>query len=162
MAFFTSTVWGYPAETAFDCESPTSISIVSPSFSSMFNYRRIKSGMPISVVTTMGVFSCLVNLVPEPIDAALMWKSAPWVPDSQMILSDNTCLVLSSFPFSASLPCRGVYLVKNSCFTTSHHVYYLCLRFVDWKLGLRTVPYYGYGRIIYGIYGPTLKLWRYG
>ena len=29
-------------------------------------------------------------------------------------------------------------------------------------VGLRTVPYYGYGRIIYGIYGPTLKLRRYG
>jgi len=31
-----------------------------------------------------------------------------------------------------------------------------------WTLGLHTVPYYGYGRTIYGIYGPTLKLRRYG
>jgi hypothetical protein len=37
-----------------------------------------------------------------------------------------------------------------------------CNYVVKWLLGLRTVPYYGYGRTIYGIYGPTLKLRRYG
>jgi len=65
----SSTVCGYPAKTVFNCEFP--ISAVSPSFGSMFNYRgvNLKSCTPISVVTTMGVFSSLVNLVAEPVDA---------------------------------------------------------------------------------------------
>jgi hypothetical protein len=29
-------------------------------------------------------------------------------------------------------------------------------------IGLRTVPYYGYGRTTYGVYGPTEKPRRYG
>ena len=36
----------------------------------MFDYRHVKFCTPISVVTTMGVFSCFVNLAPEPVDAA--------------------------------------------------------------------------------------------
>jgi hypothetical protein len=67
MAFLTSIVRGYPAETAFDCDYCESIVSL---FGSMFNYRRVKSCTPTSVITTMGVFSCLVNLLPEPVDAA--------------------------------------------------------------------------------------------
>ena len=50
MASFTSDVWRYPARTVFDCESL--ISTVSLSFSSVSNYRRVKSGTPTSGVTS--------------------------------------------------------------------------------------------------------------
>ena len=62
MAFFTSTVCGYPVKTVvFDCESQ--ISTLSPSFG-MFNYRYVKSCTPIPVVSTMSLFllSCWPRL----------------------------------------------------------------------------------------------------
>jgi hypothetical protein len=59
MATFPSTVSGYPANTLSDCQSP--ISTVSPSFSYQI-VRQGKAGTPIAVITTMGVFSCLVSL----------------------------------------------------------------------------------------------------
>ena len=100
MLFFNSTVCGYPAKTVFDCES--SISTVSPSFGSMFNLRRNSSTPgPVSVVTSKGVFCCLINLVPEPADAEYDLKlGRDWsnycttsVPDAKMPLSDDICLV---------------------------------------------------------------------
>jgi hypothetical protein len=107
MAFFTSTVCGNSANTVFDCES--AISTVSPSFASTINYRRLRSSIPISVVTTMGVFSCLVKLVPEHVNTVYDVKlGRDWfnycttsVPDAQLLLSDDTYLVFSSTPFSA-------------------------------------------------------------
>jgi hypothetical protein len=78
----------------------------------MFNYRRVTSSTPISVVTTIGLFSCLVNLIPEPVDAVYDVKlGRDWfnycttvVPDAQLLLSDDTCLVFSFSPFSAVRP----------------------------------------------------------
>jgi hypothetical protein len=66
MATFSSTVNGYRANCLFDPQSP--VSTVSPSFSRQINIRRGKSGIPVAVVTTTGVFSCLVELQPGAVD----------------------------------------------------------------------------------------------
>ena len=66
MNSFISTVCGHSARTVFDCQSP--VSTVSPSFGWRFQYRRVKSCIPVSVVTTTGAFSCFVNLTEEPVD----------------------------------------------------------------------------------------------
>ena len=66
MAMFTSTVYGYRANCLFDPQSP--ISTVSPPFSIQFDIRRRNMGIPVAVVTTTGVFSCLVDLQPGAVD----------------------------------------------------------------------------------------------
>jgi hypothetical protein len=116
MISFTSTVCGYSAVTLFDCLSP--VSTVSPSFAERFNFRRVKSSTPVSVVTTAGVFSCLVNLFVEPVDAVYDLKlGRDWfnycttsIPEAKILLSDDTCLVFSSSPFSAVRSRRSEFL----------------------------------------------------
>jgi hypothetical protein len=60
MATFPSTVNGYHATCLFDPMSP--VSTVPPSFSLQINIRRRNLGIPVAVLTTIGVFSCLVEL----------------------------------------------------------------------------------------------------
>ena len=68
---------------------------------------------------TVGIFTCLVNLVSEPVDIVYDVKlGRAWfnycttaVPDAQMLLSDNTCLVFSSSPFSAVRPHHAEYIL---------------------------------------------------
>lgn len=76
----------------------------------MFNFQRQKSITPISVVTTMGVFTCLVNLVLEPtdVDGYDLKLGRDWFnyyttshPDAKILLSDDVSLVFSSNPLSA-------------------------------------------------------------
>ena len=60
----------------------------------------------------MGAFSCLVNLVEEPVETIYDLKlGRDWftycttsIPDAYILLSDETCLVFSSSPFSAVRP----------------------------------------------------------
>jgi hypothetical protein len=107
MISFTSTVCGYSAITLFDCLSP--VSTVSPSFAQRFNFRRVKSSTPVSVVTTAGVFSCLVNLFVEPVDTVYDLKlGRDWfnycttsIPEAKILFSDDSCLVFSSSRFFA-------------------------------------------------------------
>ena len=110
MATFSSTVNGYPANTSFDCQSP--ISTISPSFSRQIVFRRGKAGIPIAVTMTMGVFCCLVNLFPGPVDTVYdLMLGRDWfnycttsVPDAQILLLDDMCLNFSLSPFSAVHP----------------------------------------------------------
>ena len=122
MAFFISTVCGHAANTIFDCNSP--VSTLSPSFGSSFNYRCGKSSTPVSVVTTTGLFSCLVKLIPESVDTAYDVKlGRDWfnycttsVPDAQILLSDDTCLVFSSSAASAVRSRHaGLFVWSESC-----------------------------------------------
>ena len=107
MATFSSTVNGNPVNTLFDCQSL--ISTISPSFSRQIVLRRGKAGTPIAVVTTMGVFSYPINLLPGPADAIYdLTLGRDWfnyctnsVPDAQILLSR---LDSSSSPFSAVHP----------------------------------------------------------
>ena len=107
MISFTSTVCGYPAKTIFDCQSPVS---AVPPFGKKFSHRCVKTSIPISVMTTAGAFSCLVDLFEEHVDTDYDLKlGSDWVkfcttsvPDACIQLSDDdTCLVFSSSPFSA-------------------------------------------------------------
>ena len=110
MATFSSTVNGNPANTLFDSQSP--ISTISPSFSHQIVLRRGKAGTPVAVVTTMGAFSCLINLLPGPADAVYdLTLGRDWfnycttsIPDAQILLSDDMHLDFSSSPFSAVRP----------------------------------------------------------
>ena len=97
--------------TLYDCQSL--ISTVSPSFSHQIVLRWGKAGVLIAVVTPMGVFSCLVNLLPGPVDAVYdLMLGRDWfnnycttsVSDAQILLSDDMCLVFLSSPFSAVHP----------------------------------------------------------
>ena len=109
MNLFTSTVCGYSARTVFDCQS--AVSMLSPSFGQKIQYRKVKTSIPVSVITSMGAFSCLVNLV-EPVETIYDLKlGRDWftycttsIPDAYILLSDETCLVFSSSPFSAVRP----------------------------------------------------------
>jgi hypothetical protein len=65
MATFTTTVNGYPANTLFDCRSQ--ILTVSPSFSHQIVLPQGNAGTSVAVITTTGVFSCLVNLLLGPV-----------------------------------------------------------------------------------------------
>jgi hypothetical protein len=106
----SSTVCGHSARTVFDCQSP--VSTVSPSFGRRFRFRRFKSSIPVSVVTTTGAFSCLVNLTEEPVDTFYDLKlGRDWfsycttsIPDAYLLLSDDTGITFSSSPFSAVRP----------------------------------------------------------
>jgi hypothetical protein len=104
MTTFTSTVCGYPARTVFDCQCRLLLTS-----SSFFDVSR--SSVPISVVTTAGAFLCLVNLTEQPVDTVYDlklgrdWLSLQSVPDAYMLLSNDTCLVFSSSPFSAVRSC---------------------------------------------------------
>jgi hypothetical protein len=111
MATFSSTVNGYRANCLFDPQSP--VSTVSPSFSRQINIRRGKFGIPVAVnVTTTGVFSCLVELQPGPVDTAYdVMLGRNWfnyctttIPDAQILLSDDMCLTFSSSPLLAVRP----------------------------------------------------------
>ena len=110
MDLFTSTVCGYSARTVFDRQSP--VSMLSPSFGRKIQYRKVKTGIPVSVVTSMGGFSCLLNLFEEPVDTIYDLKlGRDWltycttsIPGAYILLSDETCLVFSSSPFSAVRP----------------------------------------------------------
>ena len=110
MNSFISTLCGHSARTVFDCQSP--VSPVSPSFGRRFRFRRFKSSIPVSVVTTTGAFSCLVNLTEEPVDTFYDLKlGRDWfsycttsIPDAYLLLSDDTCITFSSSPFSAVRP----------------------------------------------------------
>jgi hypothetical protein len=57
---------GYLASCLLDPQSP--VSTVSPSFGLQLNIRRRNFGIPVAVVTTTGVFSCLVELQPGAAD----------------------------------------------------------------------------------------------
>jgi len=110
MATFSSTVNGYRANCLFDPQSP--VSTVSPSFSRRINIRRGKFGIPVAVVTTTGVFSCLVELQLGPVDTAYdVMLRRDWfnyctttIPDAQIRLSDDMCLTFSSSPLLAVRP----------------------------------------------------------
>jgi len=110
MATFSSTVNGYRANCLFDPQSP--VSTVSPSFSRRINIRRGKFGIPVAVVTTTGVFSCLVELQLGPVDTAYdVMLGRDWfnyctttIPDAQILLSDDMCLTFSSSPLLAVRP----------------------------------------------------------
>ena len=96
-----------PCKYFIDCQS--SISSVSPSFSSPIKLWPRQTGLPIAVTTTSGGFTCLVNLVPDIVDADYDVKlGRDWfnyctttVPGAQILLSDDKCLVFSSSPFFA-------------------------------------------------------------
>ena len=101
------TVNGYPMNTLYDCQSP--ILTVSPSFSRQIVLRWRKAGVPVAVVMPMGGFSCLVNLLPGPVDTVYdLTLGRDWfnnycttsVSDAQILM----CLVFSSSPFSAVHP----------------------------------------------------------
>ena len=114
----------YTANTIFDCNPP--ISTLSPSFGSTFNYRCGKSSTPVSVVTT-GLFSCLEKLVPESVDTAYDVKlGLITAPLQSLMLKYCSLMILVSFSHRLQLsPCllsRCLYLVRNLCSTTSHHV----------------------------------------
>ena len=102
MATFSSTVNGYRTNCLFDPQSP--VSTVSPSFSRRINIRRGKFGIPVAVVMTTGVFSCLVELQLGPVDTAYdVMLRRDWfnyctttIPDAQILLSDDMCLTFSS------------------------------------------------------------------
>ena len=66
MATFSSTINRYPVNTLYDCQSL--ISTVSTSFSHQTVLRWGKAGTPVAVVMTRH-FSCLVNLLPGPVNA---------------------------------------------------------------------------------------------
>jgi hypothetical protein len=83
--------------------SPVSCLFPPPSaFSSIFDRR--KFGIPVAVVTTPGVFSCLVELQPGAADniydvrLGRDWFSycTTTVPHAQILLSDDRCLTFSS------------------------------------------------------------------
>ena len=109
MTLFSTTVDGYLAKTLFDCQA--SNSVVSPSFGRQIKLRRLgrDSGIPIAVTTTLGIFSCLVNLVPELVDAGYDLKlGRDWfnycttsLPGAEILLSDDMCISFSSSPFLA-------------------------------------------------------------
>ena len=74
IAFFTSTVRGCPAETALRLWVSYIYCVTFRQHVQLSTYNPARPPRPISVVTTMGVFSCLVNLVSEPVDATLsLW-----------------------------------------------------------------------------------------
>jgi len=110
MATFTSTVNGYRASCLFDPQSP--VSTVSPSFSLQHNIRPQKFGIPVAVVTTTGVFSCLVELQPAVADNVYdVTLGRDWfsyctttVPHAQILLSDDMRLIFSSSPLLAVRP----------------------------------------------------------
>jgi hypothetical protein len=107
MATFPSTVNGYHAKCLFDPMSP--VSTISPSFSLQINIRRRNLGIPVAVLTTTGLFSCLVELQPGAVDndydvrLGRDWFSycSTTVPQAQILLSDDMCLTFSSSPLSA-------------------------------------------------------------
>ena len=72
---------------------------------------------------------------------------------------NNDQWISQPFLGAVNSPMPAAYVVKRKGFFFKVRViYYLS----SWELGLRTIPYYGYGHTIYGIYGPTLKLQWYG
>jgi hypothetical protein len=104
MNSFSSTVDGHVVQTCYDCLSPTSF--ISPAFARLLNLRPVGSSKSVAVNTTAGIFSCLVHLVVDCIYDVKLGRD--WfnycttsVPDAQLLLSDNNCLVFSSSPFSA-------------------------------------------------------------
>src|ERR1700678_3246874 len=109
MATFPSTVNGYHANCLFDPQSP--VSTVSPSFSLQLNIRR-RNVIPIAIVTTTGVFSCLVELQPGAVDNVYDvrlgrdWFSycTTTIPHAQILLLDNMCLTFSLSPLLAVRP----------------------------------------------------------
>jgi hypothetical protein len=48
------------------------VSTVSPSFGRQFFFQCVRSSVPISVVTTAGAFSCLVNLIKQLVDTVMI------------------------------------------------------------------------------------------
>ena len=122
MATFPSIVNGYRASCLFDPQFP--VSTVSSSFSLWLNIRRRKVGIPVAIVTTTGVFSCLVTLVKLQPGAAdnvydvrlgRDWFSycTTTVPHAQILLSDDMCLTFSSSPLLAVRPCHtGEFLLS--------------------------------------------------
>ena len=107
MAMFTATVYGYRANCLFDPQSP--ISTVSPSFSIQFDSPRRNVGIPVAVLTTTGVFSCLVDLQPGAVDNVYDVRlGRDWfnfcttaIPNAQILLLDDMCLMFSSSPLLA-------------------------------------------------------------
>lgn len=146
MSSFTSTVCGYSARTVFDCQSPVSTGTVSPSFGQQFKFRRFKSSIPLSVKFCLNLSSRL--LVPFHVSSTLsknlstlftMWDWFNYcttsIPDASILLSDETCLIFSSSPFSAVLSRHtSESLVINSCHTTAYFLQWLHLSFVDRKI----------------------------
>ena len=110
MATFPVTVNGYHASCLFDPQSP--VSTVSPSFSILLNIQCPYFGIPVAVLTMSGVFSCLVKLQPGAADSVYDVKlGRDWynyctttVPDAQILLSDDMCLMFSSSPLLAVRP----------------------------------------------------------
>ena len=112
MATFPATVNGYHASCLFDPQSP--VSTVSASFSVLLNIQRPNFGILVAVLTMSGVFSCLVKLQPGAADDVYDVRlGRDWynyctttVPDAQILLSDDICLVFSSPPLLAVRPCH--------------------------------------------------------
>ena len=85
------------------------VSTVSSFFSLQLNIRRRNFGIPVAVVTTTGVFSCLVDLQPGAVDNVYDVRlGRDWfnfcttaIPNAQILLSDDMCLMFSSSPLLA-------------------------------------------------------------
>ena len=110
MATSPSTVNRYHASCLLDPQSP--VPTVSPFFSLQLNIRCQKFGIPVAVVTTTGVFLCLIEIqlgaADNVYDVRLGrdWFSycTTTVPHAQIFLSDDMCLMCSSSPLLAMRP----------------------------------------------------------
>jgi len=120
-------------------DSQSSVSTVSSSFGQLIIYWQQQNGIPIAVITTMGAFSCLVNLLPEPIDTTHHLKlgrdgfsyCTTLVPDAQIPLLHDMLLVFSSSPF---LQCTLVKQVSFLRYNLILHCLILLLYFMYWKI----------------------------
>ena len=94
MVTISATVDGFCANNLFDCQSP--FSTVSSSFSSQIIDQQ-GIGTSVAVIATKGVLSCLVNLLPGPVDTVYdLILGRDWfnycttsVPDAEMLLPDD-------------------------------------------------------------------------
>ena len=110
MATFSLTVNRNPTNMLFDCQFL--ISTISPSFSHQIVLQWEKAGTPIAVITTMGAFSCLINLLPGLANAVYdLTLGRDWfnycttsVPDAQILLLDDMHLNFLLSLFSAVHP----------------------------------------------------------
>ena len=80
--------------------------------------------MPISVVTTTGISSCLVKLVDTVYDvkSGRGWFNYCTTSVPDVLLSDDTCLVFCHFPPYILVMWMSLSGQQLVCSTTSHHV----------------------------------------
>ena len=115
IAFFTSTARGCPAETALRLWVSYIHCVTFRQHVQLSTYNPARPPRPISVVTTMGIFSCLVNLVSEPVDAAYDVKLGTL---SSWFLNVTfgwylPCFVVVPISRCAFSPCEGIYLFQT-------------------------------------------------